>query len=408
MKKQTDKNFFQNAKLIAGSIVVLLSIAGNAFAQTPAAGQNDTQMLDSFIKSQGYYGIISFDSANIKQFWIDKTVLSKNDLINISLDDKQSSVPLKIQLANVNVSDDCKVDVFTDDPNVSFSITNSSARTLSSSRKEDDFIHYHVLSSAFHLEEAKDFSFNMIFKSKDAAHISIKRIVLSFSHNQLYLKSPGTLAINRNNTTVNYSNLIGADGFTVKGKRTEIWSNNKILINDNIFKTKIKVKNTGSAASRIYTGFAVYSDKNIKLDGKLYPYNNASPILNVVSAEKGSSVITVDSFSGWTKGCYLALNADRAFADIPNGNLVDGTIVDVKTVRDGVVEITMSKPLTNEIKKGTNVRIHGMPGSNLYTNTKELQPGEEETFTAELHKDDNYPFYYSTKLFSKGSYYAVP
>ena len=409
MKQQNDKNVFRKANLLVGHIVVLLFFAGSAFSQT-FAGQTDTKLLDDFINSKGYSGIISFDSTNIKQFWIDKTVLSQDNLIIISLDNKKSSVPLKIQLANVNISNECKVDVFSDDPNVSFTITNNKLKNLSTSKKEDDFLHYHTLSTVFNFDEAKDYSFNMVFKSTKSGQISIRKIVLSFSNRASYLNSPGVLKATKDNSLVWYSNVIGTEGFTVKGEKTEIWSRNRIRLGNNTLKATAKVKNIGDTPARVYVGYVARSSNGTVLDARYFPYAvNGVPnkTLTVISAEKGSSKITVDSSSAWEKGCYLAVDADDEFKDVPNDNFVEGTISDVKTVKDGSMEITLSTPLANEIKKGTKVRIQGQSGAKIITNSEIIQPGEEETFTSEIRRENDNPVY-SSKYFAKGSIYAQP
>ena len=103
------------------------------------------------------------------------------------------SVPLKIRLANVVETQDCKIDIFTEDPAISFSVLNSRSAVLSNSASQEDFIHYHIISSTFHLEDLQDFSFNLVFSSDKADLIAVKKIVLSFSENKesRFFGSPG-------------------------------------------------------------------------------------------------------------------------------------------------------------------------------------------------------------------------
>ena len=125
--------------------------------------QNDAKLLNDYINAKGYTSIIAFDSANIKQFWIDKSVFGKNDNIVISLQNVQNntweSIPQKIQLANVNEAQNCKIDVVTETPNIRFTVLDSNNKVLSTSASEDDFIQYHIVSSSFPLEKTPDFSF---------------------------------------------------------------------------------------------------------------------------------------------------------------------------------------------------------------------------------------------------------
>lgn len=175
---------------------IIVFVSSIIFALSPLKGKDiqpsDSELIEIFINSKGSKNAIVFDASNIKQFWIDKSVASGNDLINISLQEKKS-IPLKIQLSNVIETMDCKVDVITENPDISFTVENSNSKTLSNSSKEEDFIQYHISSATFHLENTKDFSFHLIFSSKTSDTLTIKKIILSFSENKesLFLGSPG-------------------------------------------------------------------------------------------------------------------------------------------------------------------------------------------------------------------------
>lgn len=177
------------------SLVVFFSLIFIGNAQNDSA-QKDARLLEDYIKSKGYTHPIEFTPSNIKQFWTDNTVFSKDDSINILLNNKENdqfaSNLFKIQLLNVIETQDCIVDVITETKNVSFSVYNSKGKVISTPKVEYDFIQYHVVSSLFHLEDTDDFSFSLSFLSPQEI-IKIKRIVVSFSqnNNSVYSGSPG-------------------------------------------------------------------------------------------------------------------------------------------------------------------------------------------------------------------------
>lgn len=375
--------------------------------------QNDAKLLDDYINAKGYTSVITFDSSNIKQFWIDKSVWGKNGNIIISLQDVQNkgweSIPQKIQLANVNEAQNCKIDVVTEMAGMRFAILDSNNKVLSTSASEDDFIQYHIVSSTFQLEKTPDFSFMLKFAADSSESIPIKKIVLSFSNNKdsKYLSSPGVLKIDQNNVTLNNGTNFVGNSFTVTGKHSQIISNKRIISTNNAFKTSVKVKNIGNEDIRLYVGFAVYTKQGIRLDARNFPYKENSKALKVISAEEGSNTIIVDSYQEWCKYGSIALDENGNLSDIPSTSLIDGRIVEMKELENGQGEITLDKPLKNMIKEGTNIRIQGKGGEYLYTNYKVLKPGEEEIFTSSIQKDDNC-IKYSSEAFPQGTYYVVP
>ena len=94
-------------------------------------------------------------------------------------------------------------------------------------------------------------------------------------------------------------------------------------------------------------------------------------------------------------------------SDIPYSSFADGTILDVKEQENGSAEIKMSKPLKEQLEKGTKVRIHGRSGAFLYTHTTTLQPGEEKVLSSSISKDDNY-YLYTKNAFPHGAYCIKP
>lgn len=375
--------------------------------------RDDADLVDQYIKALGYNETIVFDASNIKQFWVDRSVASKDGLINIILKtsgtESWKSIPLKIQLANVLWTQDCIVDVITDKPDLSFSVTNSKSKLLSTSSVNDDFIQYHVYSSSFHMEDLPDYSFNLVFGAKDSYSLSIKKIILSFKDNKdaTFLSSPGTLVVTDKDVSAKAVPADDGKVFSVTGKNSGIFVKKNIILSNTPLNMSIKIKNVGQVPTAIRVGYIPYTKDQTRLDLNNYPYKNINAPLTVVSAEIDSNKIIVDSFPQWEKNCCIALHANDDLSDIPNTDLVDGKITDVKQIADGKVEITIDKPLKQTIKNGDRIRITGVGGTYFYLTVKVLQPGEEETFSASVLKDDNY-LQFSGKSFSRGVYYVRP
>ena len=381
---------------------------------------NDEDLIKKYIDAKGYGSFIVFNSSNIKQFWVDKSVLSYKDKFDISLQKnktKWESVPLFFQLANVDETLNCKIDVITEDKNVSFSVFDKKGKIISSSSFQDDFVSYSIVSSEFHLEDSCGLSFNIVFLSDTSDTISIKKIVMSFSENNdsSFLKTPGHLIVFGNDITVQEQtdkikptiNDMNKDGFTVTGKRSQIFSKKNILISDNTLHTNVKIKNIGNHPITIYVGYAVYSKDHILLQNQNYPYASKNEILHVLSIDEEGTKITVDSFPEWSKYCFLALNAKDDFSDVPSTSFARGKIDNIIKLTNGKAEITVDKPIKNDLKEGDTIRIHRTQGGYLYMNTKKIQPGEESVFDSSIKKDDEF-YFYSSKAFSKGVYFVKP
>ena len=416
MKKQTNWNNVSSMfhfKLF-GMKALLLSLAlccsYGALAQSK--GKTDDNLINQFISAKGYAQTIVFSSENIKQFWVEKSVLSQDNTIKIMLNGKSNlfeSVPLKIQLANVDETMDCKVDVISADKDFSFSILNTANKSIASSVPEDDFIDYKIASTEFHLEDALDSSFKLQFSSirKDILHI--KKIVLSFEDNKQssYLKSPGKVIISKDSIVNPDAIVFNPDGsFSKTGVYNNFLSNKYIYIKDNTLAYSAKVKNIGNTPSRIYAGYTLYAKGHIKLDGKNFPFGSSKKTAKIISAKKGSSSIVIDSYLEWAKDCFLSLDAKDDLSDIPSLSFANGKIVSIKKLDNGQAEITMNEPLKNDITEGTICRVNARSGSQLYLQTKTLQPGETADLSFEVKQDPNSHSY--SKTIPSGVYYVQP
>lgn len=397
------------------AVLFVLISASIAFAQNETTNPENEKLLDDYIKSKGYSGIIEFNATNIKQFWADPSVSSKNGSFYILLGkkntEKMESVPLKIQLANVSEAMNCKVDVISNSSDIGFSITDTKSKVLSKSSSEKDFIHYHISSASFHMEDTSDYSFNLVFESGTPEPLSIKKIVLSFSinKNSSVLVSPGSLIITNNDLAVLKTGSIseGQDkSIVVSGKHTSICSLKFIPVRDNTISFSLKIKNHGDTPTRIYAGFMTYSKDKVLLDNRHYPYINKNTIMKVLLVDKAAGKIVVDSFPEWEKKCFLAWGAKQDLSDVPNEQIINGKISEVRQLENGQAEIIMSETIKTALEKGAEVRVHGT-GSNLYTNIKTIQPGEEAVFSATIKKDND-SLEFSPKAFSKAVYFVKP
>jgi len=171
------------------SFVVAMLLSCTLFGQNATTNQqyqNDDALLSQYIKTQGTNTIL-FDRSNIKMFWIDASVLSSSDSFDIHLsennDQTYESIPLRIQLANVDESQDCKITVIAKEEDYSFSVLNMDSKTISESKHEEDFIRYKIESATFHLDDTRQLSFHLRFHSTRKV-LSIKAIILSFSKNE--------------------------------------------------------------------------------------------------------------------------------------------------------------------------------------------------------------------------------
>lgn len=399
-------------------LALLSSLVLSLVANAQLKEQNDdSKLLDSFIQSKGYGSTITFSPSNIKQFWIEKTVISQDNLIKVFLDINKKSIiessPFKIQLANVNETQDCRVDVISN-TELKFSVLDNALKVISTSSAENNFIDYNIASASFHLENTKGLSFYLQFSSTFSKELDIQRIILSFSPNKdtSFLASPGSMTITDSDigTTGGIIDIKKTDSeksFVLSCKRTGIQGKKKILVPAKPLSNSVVIRNVGDKATQIYFGFIPYTKdgKEINNSSNVYKTNK---IMKIVSAEKNSNTIVVDSEPEWEKGCYLALNAKEDLSDFPNVTLVDGRIQSVIKKDENHFEIVFDKTNKKEISVGIPVRVQAPHGATyIYTNIKRLLPGEEVKLSSEIKKDDTCTEFRADR-FCRGTYYVVP
>lgn len=217
-----------------------------------------------------------------------------------------------------------------------------------------------------------------------------------------------TSLLTKDNLVLSSSRFCDGDEIMIQGKRSKMTLRKNIPIEGKgeIF-ASTKVKNTGSQPTKIYVGYAVFNKDGIALNGKNYPYSLTNPILTVISADEGSNTIIVDKYPSWGKNCYIALDPKEDFSDIPSVNLLTSRIVNATEESNGQAIITLDSPLKTSLEKGTQIRIHGQSGTYLYTDIKELNPGDELEFSSVMKKDDSV-LQHSPKAFSRGISFINP
>ena len=402
------QNSFENRNnSMMMKIIILMFVLILCIFSLQASDDNDSELIDKMISSKGN-NIIVFDHKNIKQFWINTTVVSQKDSFTIQL--SQISDPYRIQLANVNELQKCKIEIITDNSDVSFQIFNSQMKLLSSSEQTEDFLHYHILSSSFNIEDTEDYIVYLRFIS-NVRELTLRKVVLSFSNNETssYLVSPGELIMSDNNSSVfanNYSfedyKVLSASGNRIYWKSTK-----KLLVSDNEFVSKVTVSNVGKVAAKVYVGYSPYQKNHKRIDNCCVPYKNDNTILSVVFSQEKSNDIIVDSMTDWKEGCFLVSGAKDDLSDFPNYSIV-GRISKLERNNDNQVVITLSAPVENKLLKGTPLRIQSSYGySDLFVNILELKPGDKQTLIYSIKKNDNY-YKYDRKALCKGTYYIVP
>ena len=223
-------------------IAILLSSAFICLAQKNNTTGSDSGLLDSFIQAKGYKDIVQFSPSNIKQFWIDKSVISKDDLISVILKSSKNankeSVLLPIKLVNVDAAQDCKVEVISSTGDMSFSVLNERSEVLAESNNDDNFINYNISSASFHMYDASDFSFFIKFSSSEHSELRIRRIILSFDNNKDFFTTmtvtdktintdmpiPGVSVV-----TFSGTNTLNA---TIRGKGTVVFADGATVTSD--------------------------------------------------------------------------------------------------------------------------------------------------------------------------------
>lgn len=404
-----NQNAFLGKQSIKLLVCFFLLMATDCFVFAQNVDTSDENLVDKYIASKNLEGAIVFDASNIKQFWIDNSVVSKNGNIVILLNKNESqqltSVPYHLKLINVNGTQDCRVDVVSEKSDIGLSVVDSTRKVISGECEKDSFINYTITSTSFHLDESNQLSFDLVFNSKKEASLSIKKIVLSFSKNKNYLYSPGERVFSskdfvlQNNTQIEEDN----SGFSLTGRQSRIVTKYRFIPADKKVSVSVTIKNTGETKTLIYYGFMPYTSNGESLKKIFYPYKTVNKIFKVVSSKtNGDNTIVINSMPEWTKGCSLALDAKEDMSDIPNQSIL-GTITDVKKIDDNHAEIVFEKPI-QDVANGTLVRINNPSGFNdLFLFIDYLEPGEEKTIKSTIGKDED-SLDYSVKAFCKGIY----
>ena len=392
------------------TLLFLLFAGVNLPAQNVATADDD--MINQYYNAQNDIAHIVFSASDIKQYWVDNSVLSKDNLIYIfgqNNGQNWQSVPLSIQLKNVDESLDCTISAWSDNKDFSFAVSNSKAKKLSKSSATEDFVQYHIVSSTFHLADTKDNLFKLQFESDSSDTITIKKIVLSFSKNKdgAYLSSPDTLYITKDIVTPSAEVQLDDNEFAASGKKILLTSNKNIIVPYGAVKSSVTIHNIGETATKVSVGYALFSKGGQKLGPRNYLYNLNCNVLTVVSSEVESDKIIVAGTSDWAKKCQIATNVKEDLSDIPNTNFLEGKVANVKKLEDGKLEITLDKPLKQALNTGEKIRIHGIAGTYLFPEVKTIQPGAEESFVSTISREVlNKSF--NSKSIPYGVYYMKP
>ena len=425
MSKQLNKSFksllvpsIKVASIITATFLAFVfcltgNAADNSKNKETGVLSKDDDLLNQFIKANNNSPYIVFDASNIKLFWVDKSVLAKDDMINILLSRNDgkffTSVPLYVQLANVNEAMDCKISVVSGNSDLSFSVSDSKNELISQSNDKQDFLNYNVVSSLVHLEKTQGKSFKIAFQSETAEVIRIKAIVMSFEANKksIFLSSPGTLNITKDNSILSDAKLSDEGRFTVSGKSGIITSKESIFVGNNVFSLSVKIKNVGNTPARINIGYFPYSMDHIRLSNNIFPYKGINKVLKVVDCDSSNNTIIVDSYTEWAKNCYVERDPNVNLSNIKSVKLLRGRVKEIKQRADGSAEIILTKPVDGALKPGDSIRINAASGSAMNTNAKVLQPGQEEVFTSTVKRDEDIEDY-SNNAFLKYFYFVKP
>lgn len=413
IRNKTRQPHLRFPKVSSGILLILLMVLSKAaYGQTneqiKTNVNNDTTLINEYIQSQVNGNTIVFDYKNIKQYWVSNTVFCNNNQFCLLLqkdkkDNKLKSAPLKIQLANVDDSMLCRVNVITTSNDFDFDIINKNNQVISRSNEIKSFITYYDKTACFSLFDTGNYSFDFVFSSDNLDKLNIERIVLSFLP-----KEKTIIDIEKNNVLLSNAELSEEDSFIMKGKRSQLVFKDKVIIPNDYLRSRITIKNIGNSPTHIYIGYSVHASNGEMINHRSFPYNNKNNVLEVVAIDKPGNKITVKEYpQDWAKNCYLALNAKEDLSDVPSTNFVDARILDVKKTANGQGEITFEKAFSKDIRIGDKVRIHGIPGAFLYTDINDLLPDEEKTFFSAMKRDDE-SVEYSSKAFSKGAYFVKP
>lgn len=385
----------------------------SAISLDPMQGNSD--VINEFVKSKGYENSIVFDASNIKMYWTDRSVVSKKEEILLLLNqDKNTfkSNPFPVQIANVNVTLDCVIDIISKKQNINFSVLDNNLKPVSSTASSDSFLDYNVSSQSFHLEDIPQFRFNLVFNSAKDPSLVIDKIVISFIPNKSFLTGPGCINITNDNVVSSTVDIQKKDDDTfsvsIKGTGTlgTFVSNNRIYVSDNTITQSIVIKNTGEVPVTVRVGFAVYTKDMRRITTRNSILKNE--VIHILSSEAKSKSIIVDKCPDWVPYSSLAYDAKEDLSDFPNFNFSESRIDDIKELEDGKAEIIFAKPLVNPIPQGTSARVQrGSAWDYLYLNYKTIPVGEEVVIKSTIKKDDEF-YEFSSKALCKGTYYISP
>ena len=379
------------------------------------ASQKDDALIDQYVRSKGNRLVI-FDAQNIKLFWVSKKVVIGKDCFKVVLDSNSNhsfeSLPLPIQLMNVGIDEDCTIEVISETPECSFRILDDKSKTIASSKPDQDFLH--VISSSFHLDSTEKHSFKIKFSSTSQNALSIKKIILSFSKNNLHLFSPGTLKVTKDKVVLSACSFLNEKDDSVfsvigeSGKYSMVVSKNGLDISDLPVSSSVTIKNIGESQITVNYGYAPFTSLGQQIDKKNIPYKNTNKTYKIVSFEPNSNFIIVDSYPEWEKGCFVVMNAKEDLSDFPNFNFL-GKVSEVIETENKQAKIVFDRPISLNPPKDSSIRLQGPDGATyLYTNSrKDLQPGETVSFTSSIKLDNNYLQFSSTAL-PRGTCYVKP
>lgn len=407
-------SFLFHSTIIWGSLLIPCAVyAQNNQGSVIGEKGADEKMLSQYVQTKGNSAFV-FDQSNVKQFWIDHSVISYKDSFDVLLEQAVSSVgrggvPLKVQFINVDETMDCNIEVVSESKDVSFIVTDNNSKKITESSFSSSFINYNIFSSVLHLEDTANLTFFLKFNSKLSKSIPIKKIIFSFAKNpkSTFFASPGRFKITKDSSSAGIQiTEDGENSFFVKGKQSQFISQKKFLIENNGISSSATIKNVGENDVTIYFGYALYSKNHAIINERSFPYKGTEKALNVVSSSVDRNIIVVDSYPEWKEGCSVVMNAKDDLSDVPNNSFI-GKIVEAKKLEGGNAEIKLDIPLRTALDKGQKIRIHGRTGAYFYTQMVKLKAGEETVVSASTQKDND-KLTFAPAAFPKGAYYAVP
>lgn len=208
-----------------------------------------------------------------------------------------------------------------------------------------------------------------------------------------YIISPNNMFLNRS------SRLYDELGFypVISGKKSETFAKDYIAVPDkNRLILNVEIKNIGTNSTTIYIGYSLF-DKD-KKQMMTYHYPNNNTLAKIVSAKINESVLIIDRQPQWFQDSYVVLNAEEDLSDVPNYNLLPGTISNVDFLSDGTAKVHLTKPLDDDIPLGTTIRLHYGMGNYVCDTSKTLEPGESVLFSKSIAKYQTYSFMNSNAI----------